>query len=154
MARHSIALTSEEAELRSGIAVGLFGDSESAQENGRRVTKLMHLLLERGAIPEARWEWWRNPSYFHGRIKGSRMGLFERNGTRGDDIYAHGNFLRHLRYLLDGARLPTALIDSFVEKVADCGGVSGSDALDLGQFARQEVRRYGLKSPRRVRGIL
>lgn len=106
----------------------------------------MALLIARDAIPKARWEYWANPAYNHGRVKASRKGIFERNGNSGDEIYEHPHFLKYLRYMIDGARLPADLIDAFSEKVEDCGHVSGGDALDLGDFARQEVRRYGLNS--------
>jgi hypothetical protein len=80
-----------------------------------------------------------------GRIKSSRRGLFERNGTSGTAIYEHPNFLKYLRYFLEGAALPVALIDTFCQKVDDCGHVSGSDALELAYFARSEVRRRGME---------
>lgn len=149
MARHSIGLTPEETELRAGIQFDikeLSGDFLAVKENGRRVASLMALLIARDAIPKARWEYWVNPTYNHGRIKASRKGIFERNGNRGDEIYEHPHFLPYLRYMLDGASLPPDLIDRFSDKVEDCGQVSGSDALELGEFARQEVKRYGLSS--------
>lgn len=62
----------------------------------------------------------------------------------GEDIYTHPHFIKDLRYILLGADLPRNLMEAFEEKVGNPKWVSYSDALNLGKFARQLVRRNGL----------
>ncbi|MBI2799309.1 MAG: hypothetical protein HYX63_03315 [Gammaproteobacteria bacterium] len=147
MALHSIDLTPEEQELKAAIhfEYDALKNYEIAQSNGERAALLYEKLEKRGVIPEHRMRYWNDPRYNHGRMKGSHKHIFERNGTTGREIYEHANFLKYLKYFLDGADLPAPLISRFAETVSDIGHVSGSDALDLAKEARVEVRRYGME---------
>jgi hypothetical protein len=53
----------------------------------------MKSLLSRDAIPESRQKYFDDPTYRRGVPRGSRKALFERNGTVGENIYRHPNFL-------------------------------------------------------------
>lgn len=149
MARHSIELTDEEQALRAQLHFNfddLRGSSALAVANGERAALLMESLIGRNAIPPVRWVYWTDPSYHHGRIKCSHKGLFERNGTKGREIYEHPHFLKYLKYMLDGSALPARIIERFCERVEDCGHVSGGDAIDLAQHARSDVRQAALEA--------
>lgn len=142
-----INLTPAEAETNSAIKLDqetLFHDSDAALTNGELALALMRSLLARGAIPEARWKYFDDPTYRTGRVKGSYRQLFERNGTVGDDIYRHPNFLKHLRYFLIGSNLPYEAIQGFSTKAFSYGHVGPSDALELGKLARDLTRKYNL----------
>lgn len=147
MARHSIKLTPEEEALKASIHFkweAMQGDYKAVITNGERVTKLVELLAKREAVPERRIKYWDHPDYQHGRLKGSHKSIFERNGTKGREIFEHVHFLPYLKYMIDGADLAAPLVDRFSDKVEDLGRVSGSDALDLAKDARNEIRKYGL----------
>ena len=49
--------------------------------------ELMRSLLERNAIPEARWKFFSDPTFFVGAHGCSHLQVFERNGTRGDACF-------------------------------------------------------------------
>jgi hypothetical protein len=104
----------------------------------------VRLLLQRKAIPEVRLRYFEDPSFRTGRPKGSYRELFERNKTTGDDIYRHPNFLRHLRYFLSGAELPSDVVELFSRKAQSHGHVGPSDALELGTLARDLSRKFRL----------
>lgn len=142
-----IELTPEERAIRKKLILRqeeLAGRFEVAQENGELARQLMHMLLARNAIPESRLRYFDDPEYKPRRPKGSRRNMFERNGTTGDDIYRHPNFLAHLRYFLFGAELPAAVADEFTAKVLACGNVSPSESLELGKLARALTRMHRL----------
>jgi len=122
----------------------LFGEYDLAQRNGELALSLMTSLLQRKAIPEIRIKYLEDPVFRTGRIKGSHRTLFERNKTTGDDIYRHPNFLKHLRYFLSGADLPSHVIATFSLKAQSYGHVGPSDALELGSLARDLSRKFGL----------
>lgn len=91
-----------------------------------------------------RLSYWNDANYRSGRIKGSRKGLFERNGCTGADIYTHPHFLEHLRYFLFGTELPDAVVAEFEKKVGNPEWVSSSDIIPIGKAARDLTRRYRL----------
>ena len=144
----TIQLTRQEAAICEALNFdqGAFvGDYPTGQRNGHLACQLMHLLLARSAIPAQRLAYFDDPTYRHGRIKGSRRKLFERNGTADDEIYRHPNFLEHLRYFLFGASLPNSVIERFSEAAGRFGHVGPSDALELGKLARDLTRQFGLQ---------
>jgi hypothetical protein len=140
-----ISLTPEETALLAAITLKQEELSpDTSPGNGELACRLMKSLVNREAIPEPRKKYFDDPTYRRGRLKGSRKELFERNGTAGEDIYHHPNFLKHLRYFLMGADLPQSAIDEFSAKAFAYGQVSGSDALMLGKLARDLTRRHSL----------
>jgi hypothetical protein len=143
----AIDLIPAETEIFGGITLDqtkLFGDSGLAHRNGELTASLMKSLLYRAAIPEPRLKYFNDPSYRTGHLKGSRRQLFESNGTVGEEIYKHPNFLEYLRYFLLGADLPKRAIDEFSAKAEAYGRVGPSDSLELGKVARELTRNYGL----------
>lgn len=109
--------------------------------------ELMHSLLERNAVPLARRKYLSDPEYFVGGHGRSRLQTFEKNGTRGNEIFRHPHFLQYLRYFLYGPDLPKAVIEAFQKKVIACGSpFTGSDALEVAAFARGLTRSQGLDS--------
>jgi hypothetical protein len=124
------------------LAAGDGGDA--ARSNGDLAYRLMKSLLARNAIPEPRLRFFNDPDYnIEGRGR-SRREVFEKNGTRGEEIFRHGNFLKYLRYFLFGADLPPEVIASFAGKVADCGSITSGDIEPLEKFARQQTREHRL----------
>jgi hypothetical protein len=125
---------------------GVSDPYEVVVRNGERVATLMESLLPRGGIPVHRLSYFNDPSYRTGRLKGSRSDLFLRNSKTAEEMVHHPGFLRHLRYFVCGPDLRSSALKNFKEAVRDCGHVSGSDALELGELARKQVRIYGLAS--------
>jgi hypothetical protein len=140
----TIALEPAEQAILETIELNQLKLDGKADSNGRAALALMQLLIKRSAIPAVRVRYWEDPEYRDGRIRGSRKGLFERNGTKGDEIYEHPNFLSYLRYFIYGADLPPRVIAAFVEKVGNPKWLSLSDAIPLGKFARSLARDHGL----------
>src|SRR5260370_25677021 len=78
---------------------------------------LMASLIKRNAIPNHRVQYFTNPDYHFGSTKGAYKDVFERNGTKGREIFEHPHFLKFLRYFLFGASLPEDAIREFAERV-------------------------------------
>lgn len=103
---------------------------------------LMALLVERDAIPPRRARYFLDPVW---GVRGkSRRQVFEDNGTRGTDIYAHGNFLKYLRFFVHGPNLPPAVVSAMREQVGDPQWFGGSDIQPLVALARKLARAHGL----------
>lgn len=149
MEKYHIVLTDEETALLAKIDLRSdnrnHDESRAAHINNKQpLLALLKSLSTREAIPQSRLNWWNDPRYNSGRIKASRKGLYERNGTRGDDIYTHPNFLASLRYILFGVDLPDGVISAFEEKVGNPQWVTSSDIVPLGKCARDLTRQYHL----------
>lgn len=137
----AIELTSTEQNYLNGITLDESNtDYVAAMENERLVPMLMASLTERNAIPVQRLEYFNNPGFRSGRIKGSHRSLLERNGNTEVEIFQHFSFRKYLRYFLFGANLPELLISTFKKKVDDFGSVGPSDALELTKLAKSLVR--------------
>jgi hypothetical protein len=144
----AIELTERESDLASRIDFNPSSGSHNA-DSWRPIAdamhELMHSLLHRNAIPEARWKFFTDPEYFIGGHGLSHCQVFEKNGTRGDAIYRHGNFLKYLRYFIYGPDLPQPVIEAFRQNVVDCGEpFTSSDAHTVADSARQITRSHGL----------
>ena len=136
-----IPLTDEEKQLL--IAINFdppAGSPELHTANGDEVVGLMYSLLDREAIPIHRIRWFTDPEYDPGGRGSSRERIFERNGTSGESIFRHGNFLKHLRYFLFGPALPSDLMDRFTRAAVECGNVTSGDIGPLSRFARTLAR--------------
>ena len=104
----------------------------------------MLALLKRQAIPRGRLEYFLNPVTFAGGRGSSRKQRFERNDTSGD-ILAHPDFLKYLHYFIHGCNLPQGVIEAFEKEVDRRRGMfTGSDRLEVADFARQLTRSRGL----------
>src|SRR5260370_327497 len=119
--------------------------ADSWRPTADAMEELMHSLLERNAIPLARRKYFSDPEYFVGGHGRSRLQTFEKNGTRGNEIFRHCNFLKYLRYFLYGPDLPKPAIAAFQKKVIACGSpFTGSDSLEVAVFARGLTRSHAL----------
>jgi hypothetical protein len=107
--------------------------------------ELMRSLRERNAIPEARWKFFSNPTFFPNGHGSSRRQSFEKNGTRGKEIFRDPNFVKYLRYFVYGPNLPMPVIEAFQQKIAECGTLfTSGDSTMIRDFARQLARSNGL----------
>jgi len=147
MEKYHIALTDAEAALLAAIDLRRFHDDydegrAAFLNNQEPILSILQSLSERDGIPEVRLRYWNDPDYYKGRLKTSHRGVFERNGTRGSEIYIHPHFIPFLRYFLFGADLPDAVITAFEEKVGNPQWVSSSDIVPIGKCARDLTRQY------------
>lgn len=101
-------------------------------------------LFERSAVPEIRIAYFTEPDFNPGGRDKSREEIFESNGTSGEEILRHPNFLKHLEYFLCGPNLPSVAIDTFKRAALCSGYLTGGDINDLAPFARSCVRSNGL----------
>ncbi len=150
MKKYHIELTAEETELLSKIDMQVAHrshDEGHAAHNANKVPilALVRSLSDRQAVPQERRNYWNVPDYNPGRVQASRKGVFERNGTRGEDIYAHPHFVPYLRYFLFGAELPDEVITEFEARVGNPAWVSSSDIVPIGTLARDLTRRHGIE---------
>jgi hypothetical protein len=104
----------------------------------------MPLLLKRGAIPNQRVRYFTDPELNKGGK--SRRQIFEGNGTSGVEIFAHGNFLRYLRYFIHGSALPDRIKAQMAELIGDPSDFTSGDLEPVRKLARQLARSSGLGS--------
>lgn len=142
----AIPLSPEEEELVRKIEFdGLRRmDPEHWRKNGELALELVRSIQGRNAIPAHRWDWFVEPEYNVGGHGSSHRDIFEKNGTRGNDIARHAHFLPFLHYFIYGPDLPAAVIDAFQAKVDECGMVTSGDVIPLGKTARQLTKNAGL----------
>lgn len=105
-------------------------------------------LLDRGAIPEVRLLYFTDPQCNPGGRGKSRQSLFEGNGTVGDEILRHPNFLKFLEYFVFGPNLPRETIIAFKEAAQYTGHLSHSDMHDLLPAAKELVKSNRMDSSR------
>ncbi len=120
-------------------------DRERFIQNSELAYKLSNSLIQRSGIPPHRLRYFTDPEYFEGGRGKSRQQVYERNGTSGDDILRHPNFLKHLRYFIFGTELPASITSPFASAVKECGMVTSGDIAPLGAIARQLARAHGLE---------
>ena len=63
---------------------------------GEAALRLTKLLIARRAIPEVRPRYFTDPHFNTAGRGRSRAQIFEKNGTRGEDIFRHPHFLKYL----------------------------------------------------------
>lgn len=140
-----ILLNAQEQELLKRLS--FVDESHDAWKQTQPImTELAERLLERKAIPEVRLRYFTDPECNPGGRGMSRKDVFEKNGTRGDEILRHPHFLKYLEYFLFGPDLPVESVARFKETAQAWGHLSGSDVLDLAPEARAVVRRERLNS--------
>jgi len=143
---YAIELTEEELALLADIEFDVLRlDHVRLVRQAPQVLHLLKSLVDREAIPEARLRYWSEPEYQIGRVKGSRKGLFERNGRQGQEIYTHPHFLEYLRYFLFGAQLPEQAIAELEEIVGNAEWVTSGDVTKITKGTRRIVREHGLQ---------
>ena len=141
-----IYLTDDERGLLEHIEFDSRGhDHDVHLKNAETVPKLMDLLIKRRGIPKHRVNWFTDPEYKRGRIKGSRQHIFERNGTTGRDIFQHAHFLKHLHYFIYGANLPHAAIQEFSAFVRRYEPIGSDDVGDLLKLSKELVNKFSIE---------
>jgi hypothetical protein len=147
MALGTIELSPEEQALLDTIEFDSLKLRERGDfiENSERARALAKSLIARKGIPDQRRLYFTDPDYHVGGRGLSRLQIFERNGTTGDDILTHAHFLPYLWHFINGANLPVQVIASFEAEVANCGMVTSSDIVPLGKHARKLTRSHGLQ---------
>ncbi|MFZ5669049.1 MAG: hypothetical protein ACOY4K_06120 [Pseudomonadota bacterium] len=113
------------------------------QANGDAVVQLVQTLYARGAIPKHRLSFFQDPEWNPSGRGVSIQQYFERNGTSGEAILRHGNFLTYLRYFLFGPELPAAIYKPFHKAVEECGMITSGDIKPLSDLARRLARTHG-----------
>jgi hypothetical protein len=111
------------------------------------MAELAGSLLDRGAVLPVRLLYFTDPERNPGGRGKSREDIFAGNGTAGEDILRHPNFLKILDYFLHGPNLPAQVISKFVDSMSS-GHLSGSDVNDLASYARKITRDEGLEPHR------
>jgi hypothetical protein len=138
-----IELTSAEEDLISQINFDPRHENAEYEEilrtSRQNAAVLMQSIIDRGAIPDIRLQYFTDPELNIG-TKMSRKEVFEHNGTRGSAIFEHSHFLKYLRYFIFGPQLPDPVIDGFVKQVNDWYMELDS----LCKSSRQAVRQYGM----------
>lgn len=81
------------------------GIRETYLHNRPRTSELFHSLVDRKGIPDIRRLYFTEPALNIG-TKLSRQQVFESNGSIGEDMISHGNFLPYFWYFIHGSRLP------------------------------------------------
>ncbi len=144
-----ITLTEPEKKLYEEINLNLDSSfsSPNSQEKLSKATnasrQLTISLMNRNVIPKIRLRYLNDPEYNVGSLK-SRIEIFESNGTRGEEIYGHGNFLKHLKYLIDGPDLPLSVISQFQKIINDDKGTSGELQDEVRKFTRSTCRKLNM----------
>ncbi len=122
----------------------IYADRMEKLEAASSLTKS---LIRRCAIPKSRQAYLTRPKYNIG-TRMSKLEVFARNGTTGDAIFRHPNFLKYLRYLIFGPDLPKEVIEGFCELIDSCWGVTSGDVDKLWQYAKKATREFGLEKRR------
>lgn len=138
-----IQLNAREQELLGGLSFDMHSH-QTWPKTQQHMTELAERLLERKAISDTRLRYFTDPDCNPGGRGKSRKDVFEKNGTRGDEILRHPHFLKYLEYFLYGPNLPSEIVVKFKDAAASLGHLSGSDVLDLAPAARAMVRRERL----------
>lgn len=138
----SVQLTEQEAALLAQIPQepkhdGKWKTVEAALE------KLTLALLDRDAIPNVRLKLFSDPSYAETGRR-SHKEVFEKNGTTGDDIIKHPNFIKYLYFFIHGPSLPDEVASGLCEILSHHIHTS-SALMEARQFARDCMREYRLE---------
>ena len=135
-----IALTDAERELLKKIA---FDSSvyEELRASIEPMAALAESLLDRRAVPEVRLLYFTDPERNRKGRGRSWQQIFEANGTAGDEVLAHPNFLRFLYYFVHGPKLPEPIVRAFKTAAALSGGrLSSHDVKELTPKAKTAVK--------------
>lgn len=136
---NAVELTDEEKALEQEVH---WDDPDSM--NLEAMGQLTESLLRRKAVPSVRLDYFTKPEMNIGGHGKSRAEVFEGNGTKGKEIFRHGNFARYLRYFIYGPDLPGDTIQGFQKIIDDDLGTYGMVLDQLTSFVRNEVRRKRL----------
>jgi len=118
-------------------------DHDTLRKSCAAAKPLALSLLKRDAVPQIRRDYFSDAQYNIGG-SGSRKEVFERNGTKGEAILEHGNFLKYLRYWIMGPALPPETIAGFCDILNDDIGTSGEQLTQLCAYAKKQIRLHDL----------
>jgi len=138
-----IQLTESEAKLFDRIPKERKHDGW--HEVADAMEELVLSLLNRTAVPEIRLRLFFDPDYAEKGGK-SRQQVFESNGTEGNDIFRHPNFIKYLNHFINGPDLPCNAIDGLCKILNDDKGTSGMIVDQYRKHARESVRKLGLNA--------
>jgi len=147
MEKYHLALTAEERASLAQIELHKM-DHAIYLANQSPLLSLIASLKKREAVPAHRLRYWTDPDYYSGRRKTSRRGNFERNGSRGDEVYTSPSFIPYLKYFLFGPDLPDNVIEAFVDQVGNPDWVTSGDITPMCKRARDLVREHRLDKTR------
>lgn len=135
-----IALTEAERELLNKITFdsSLYDDLQAAMEP---MAALAASLLDRQAIPEVRLLYFTDPERNPTSRGKSWQQIFESNGTAGNELLSHPNFLKFLYYFIHGPKLPEPIIRRFAAAAANSNGrLSSHDIQELTPQAKAAIK--------------
>lgn len=139
-----ILLSLEERQLFDQICWDLYelANLDGPTRAGQRemAGRLADSLLKRSAVPTVRMAYFTDPKMLVGGRGRSRKAMFERNFTRGREIFRHPHFLPILRYFICGPELPPGTADRLREIVADGRGSRPALHRRLRALVRNELR--------------
>jgi hypothetical protein len=147
MVPRTIELTPAETVLVSQIdfSVSSSQDASSWAPIAAASLALMDSLVARKGIPARRLRLFTDAACYVGGHGRSHLETFEKNGTRGDDVFRHPHFvLKYLRFFVFGPDLPEALVAAFADAVRSCGSITSGDIPILCNAAKRLARRHGL----------
>ena len=136
-----LELTDEERQLLRSIDF-----AEPSNTSCEAARKLCLALVRRNAVPKVRQNWVSEARYNVGGRGKSVLEVFVSNGTDGEEIFAHGDFLKYLRYWIFGPDLPPSFVDGFCACVNDDRGTSGNMRKGLMSYVRQATRVHALRA--------
>jgi hypothetical protein len=107
----------------------------------RASRELMESLAARNAIPEIRRQWFVDPAhaFSHGK---SRLDNFSRPGRPIEEVFELPNFLKILKYFIQGPQLSAQVAKDFCDAIVG-PGTSGEQLTRLREFVRREIRNSG-----------
>jgi hypothetical protein len=138
-----IVLTKDELSALSQINFG-WSSHDDLRSSLEPMAELAARLLARKAVPEARIAYFTDPDFNPGGRGKSRKDIFQKNGTSGDEVLRHPNFLKHFEYFVFGPNLPSTVIEKFKSEASGSGYLTGGDINDLTPYARSFVRTHRL----------
>lgn len=130
MGIEKIELTEQEKQLLQGIS---FDDID--KQSCKNAGDLALLLIKRNAIPNIRQKYFSDEKYNIGGRGKSREDIFQKNGTKGIDIFYHPHFLKYVKYFIFGPDLPKSVIQEIC---------NNHDSNDYSLLARDIVRKQHL----------
>jgi hypothetical protein len=112
-------------------------DFNRARQAGQAAKELFRSLQRRHSIPEKRLRYFADREYSASDTRTSRRERFLRNAHTEDAMYEHPHFWKYVLYFINGADLPSAIVDRFAELARD----SMRDYNTLSSFARRASRQ-------------
>ena len=105
---------------------------------------LFKSLIDRNAIPEIRKKIFADPEFAETGIKSPKQ-IFEKHCTKGDNIFRHHDFIKHLVYFINGPQLPKIVINKIFELAKEESFLDTPEISDnIRKYVRHSIREYDL----------